>query len=210
MADNYLENKMEEHRRGNTGVKHVLHRTPSGAMAGSINLPFPSRRVLLISHGDISSDSVSRSVLRALSASGCSVAFTGDSFRSGQLTAQTDGGQFHLVGIGDTAALDRTISYITSKRGPVEIIVECGDPVLYNHAIRTASPASDCLKIRIGNVKSSDIKPDETAIIPATDIAPDVFANAAARITVYLALPDSAMLRGITVRINPDGSAVMV
>lgn len=47
MADNYLENKMEEHRRNSSAKKHRPKLTPTGQKAGSLCIKYPPKRVFI-------------------------------------------------------------------------------------------------------------------------------------------------------------------
>ena len=122
MADNYLEKKMEEHRRGNSAGNYTRRLTPNGAKAGHVLMPFPPRRVLVIAE-DVPSDDIAMGVVRALCTTGCRVAFTGNDFSEGQKAAQSTGGQFHKVPYGNLEALDNAMAYIAEKCGSVEIRV---------------------------------------------------------------------------------------
>ena len=65
MADNYLEKKMEEYRRGNSAGNYTRRMTPNGTKAGHILMPFPSRRVLVIAE-DVPSDDIAMGIVRSL------------------------------------------------------------------------------------------------------------------------------------------------
>lgn len=214
MADNYLENKMEEHRRrAGASPAYTARRSPAGARAGTVNLPFPPLTALLLSAGDISADALARSVLRSLTAAGCSVAFTGTDLRRGQLTAQSDGGQFHRIADGsDLDALDRAMARVAEVRGAFGMIINCGAPQLYARAAASAYASPQCLKINIAcdGGDTRRLFPDEILIQPADgSTSAETFAAAAGRLALYLALPDStALLRGRSISILPDGRPV--
>ena len=82
MADNYLERKMEEHRRGPMPA-YRRRVTSRGLPPGTVSFPFPVRRIIVFSAGEIP-DAVAAgnavglrdSLVKALAATGCRVAFT--------------------------------------------------------------------------------------------------------------------------------------
>ncbi len=97
MADNYLERKMEEHRRG--PMPAYRHRVTSrGLPPGTVSFPFPVRRIIVFSAGEIP-DAVAAgnavglrdSLVKALAATGCRVAFTEADIVSRNRLAQTSG-----------------------------------------------------------------------------------------------------------------------
>lgn len=97
MADNYLERKMEEHRRGPMPA-YRRRVTSRGLPPGTVSFPFPVRRIIVFSAGEIP-DAVAAgnavglrdSLVKALAATGCRVAFTEADIVSRNRLAQTSG-----------------------------------------------------------------------------------------------------------------------
>lgn len=54
MADNYLENKMEEHQRG--AARKAAPRFVSGSRAGHLDLPLPRLRVVIVGYDETAAD----------------------------------------------------------------------------------------------------------------------------------------------------------
>ena len=94
MADNYLEKKMEEHRRGVTS--HYRPRlTPSGSRAGILSLPFPPRRVLVSLDNNARNvglaETIRDALVKKLVQTGSRVAFTHSDRVTGNRMAQAMG-----------------------------------------------------------------------------------------------------------------------
>lgn len=199
MADNYLEKKMEEYRRGNSAGNYTRRMTPNGPKAGHILMTFPSRRVLVIAE-DVPSYDIAMGIVRSLCTTGCRVAFTGNDFSEGQKAAQSTGGQFHKVPNGNLTALDNAMAYITEKWGSVEILISCGAENAFNHASASHFLDSGCVRIIVGE----NITPSSGAI--SVELLADTPVDAVTRLILYLALPDSAMLCGYKIKVSPDGT----
>lgn len=89
MADNYLERKMEEYRSGK-GVTYRHRTTPTGARPGTLNVKFPSRRVLVTG----GARGIGRTIVKAFCDAGCRVAFCDIDSKAGAATAQATGRSF--------------------------------------------------------------------------------------------------------------------
>ncbi len=97
MADNYLERKMEEHRRGPMPA-YRRRVTSRGLPPGTVSFPFPVRRivVLLAVEDPDTATAEARvalrdSIVKALAATGCRVAFTEGDIVSRNRLAQSSG-----------------------------------------------------------------------------------------------------------------------
>lgn len=97
MADNYLERKMEEHRRGPMPA-YRRHVTSRGVPPGTVSFPFPVRRILVLSAGEGTDSAAERnvvalrdSIVEALAATGCRVAFAESDIVWRNRLAQTTG-----------------------------------------------------------------------------------------------------------------------
>ena len=91
MADNYLEKKMEEHRRG-TAVKPPRRRlSPIGERPGMVSFKIEQLRVFVT----VASTEYGAAIVRRLSEAGCKVAFTSEDDKTGRELAQTSGARHY-------------------------------------------------------------------------------------------------------------------
>ncbi|MCM1021901.1 MAG: SDR family oxidoreductase [Muribaculum sp.] len=119
MADNYLENKMEEYRRG-TYRKHYQPRlSPNGQKAGTISFKFPQRRVFVTG----GANGIGKAVVTEFRNANCNVAFCDIDTKNGNITAQATGAQFYHVDITNPEALESCLKKITDSWGDIDIIV---------------------------------------------------------------------------------------
>ena len=118
MADNYLENKMEEYRSGKTR-SYRPKLTPSGAKAGTLNVKFPARRVYVTG----GASGIGREIVRQFRDAGCKVAFCDIDRVSGAATAQATGAQFHPVDVADAQALETSLKRVIDAWGDIDVLV---------------------------------------------------------------------------------------
>lgn len=118
MADNYLENKMEEYRSGKNR-KTVIRRTPSGAKPGTINVKFPPRRVFVTG----GAGGIGRAIVEAFRQADCRVAFCDIDAKAGAATAQATGAQFYPVDVTDADTLDACVQRIIDSWGDLDVVV---------------------------------------------------------------------------------------
>ena len=91
MADNYLEKKMEEHRRG-VVIKRNMHRmTPGGDRPGTVSFSIDMLRVLVTD----GSGKCGVAIINRLREAGCKVAFSMDDEKAGRTLAQKSGARFY-------------------------------------------------------------------------------------------------------------------
>lgn len=90
MADNYLEKKMEEYRRGAV-VKAARKLSPTGERRGMISLKIDELRVFVT---DASTDN-SAAIVRRLREAGCKVAFVCGDDKAGRNLAQASGARHY-------------------------------------------------------------------------------------------------------------------
>lgn len=114
MADNYLENKMDEHRRA--GVRPTVSR--AARTAPSVTLRLACRHILV----DSVRHETAPAIMSRLSATGATVTFIDDDAAFGTRLAQSTGARF----IPLTDSLEAAIAKATADRGPVEAIIACG------------------------------------------------------------------------------------
>ncbi|MDE5594200.1 MAG: hypothetical protein K2I89_01325 [Muribaculaceae bacterium] len=91
MADNYLEKKMEEHRRGGIAKSNARRLTPSGDRLGTVSFRIEPLRIFVT---DGSSDYATVIICR-LRAAGCNVAFFSADEKNGRELAQKSGARFY-------------------------------------------------------------------------------------------------------------------
>lgn len=123
MADNYLENKMDEYRRGVLSAPSRRKMTPSGHARGCasfLSFPVGLRVFVLADHAD-------EETLKAMTDAGCRVAFTGLDKSEGTAVAQSCGAQYHPIDPEDGEAVGRSLELIRSRwRGEADVLVSFG------------------------------------------------------------------------------------
>lgn len=132
MADNYLENRMDDLRRGNRPA-YRPRLTPSGAATGKLTLNFPSRRVLVTG----GANGIGRAIVEAYCRAGCRVAFFDIDRNAGQTTASATGSRFIPLDITDHEALRNEIDQLIHRWGDLDIIVN-------NAGIAHFKPLEEC------------------------------------------------------------------
>ena len=145
MADNYLENKMDEYRRGLLSAPSRRKTTPSGYARGCASfLPFPpGLRVFVLA------DMPGEDELKAMVDAGCRVAFTGIDKTEGTRLAQKCGAQYHPISPNDEAAVEHSLELIKQRwRGDVQVIVSYG---------KTFPTGFDGFKIAVGDNSGAHI-----------------------------------------------------
>lgn len=118
MADNYLENKMEEYRSGKLQKRSVKY-TPTKTKPGTIIVKFPPRRVFVTG----GASGIGRAIVEAFRKADCKVAFCDINNKAGNATAQATGAQFHPVDVTDASALETCVSRIINSWGDIDVIV---------------------------------------------------------------------------------------
>jgi len=138
MADNYLENKMEEHRR--TGGGPAIRRLRSTYRPGphELVLDFPELRVLVID-GD---EGRGREIVAAYRSIGALVDFTGIDRHAGAATAQATGARFLPVTGDDDSLLSMVHRSVTDRGGLDVVIGNLPDTVTFQETIRRFDPES--------------------------------------------------------------------
>ena len=90
MADNYLEKRMDDLRRGNRPGAYRPKLTPSGVVTGKLQVAFPPRRVLVTG----GASGIGRAIVEAYCTAGCRVAFVDTDMEAGRSTASATGSRF--------------------------------------------------------------------------------------------------------------------
>lgn len=167
MADNYLENKMEEYRKG--AVRKPERRSPSGNKPHTALMPCALRGAFVI--GDTALSPLLKACAMALRDTSCRTAFCCTDKAAGATTAQALGLQYYPL--HDTGCL--TVSAAVDKAGE-------------------AYGAIDVLVYEVSGTLYVDVSGNQSAITQAPDCPSEVFIAAASRLLVYLALPQSTDL----------------
>ncbi len=102
MADNYLEKKMEEHRRGVAAVASSRKRSPTGSRRGTVALRIDPLRVFVTD----AAPEVGQAVVRRLREAGCSVAFVAENGEEAVQLARSSGARFYPRNVAGGAVAD--------------------------------------------------------------------------------------------------------
>lgn len=116
MADNYLEKKMEEHRRGATPA-YRPKLTPRGDRPGTWSLPFAQRRVW-VRRDERCCAELHETLVRQLASAGCRVVFVEANPTLCARLAQSSG----ACGVGSDAAVER----VKERWEGIDVEVVCG------------------------------------------------------------------------------------
>lgn len=117
MADNYLENKMDEYRRGAAAKTVKRHLSPSGTRPGTVSLKIEPLRVLVT---DVSDD-YGAAIVRQLRDAGCRVAFVCGDDKSGRALSQSTGSRYYPASLGGS-----TVADLTAAWGDLDAVVITG------------------------------------------------------------------------------------
>lgn len=117
MADNYLENKMEEHRRGTSAAPRRL--SPTGQRPGMLTVKFPRRNVLVIDNTAY----LSATAIKTLASAGCQVSFCGTERRAGTMLAQSSASRFYPVESFNESHLRHVVTDIIKLKGSVDAVI---------------------------------------------------------------------------------------
>lgn len=183
MADNYLENKMEEHRRAQASGRPA--QSYKGATRRQIfNEHFERRRIFVC-------DGLSergQAIVRRLSESGARVAFTGADRRAGTALAQSSGARFYTVEAVSATSVREALGALGEVWGGVDVIV---------------SPSAEFAgegEARVIIYESGDY--GASALRHTVIDAPQLTAAELARIILFAALESSDTLAGKRVRVE--------
>ncbi len=183
MADNYLENKMDEHRRAQASGR------PASSYKGAprrqiFNEHFERRRIFVC-------DGLSergQAIVRRLGEAGARVAFAGIDRRAGTALAQSCGARFYPVEAVTAEAVGEALAALNEAWGGVDVIV---------------SPSAELAgegEARVIIYESGDY--DASALRHTVIDAPQLTAAELARIVLFAALESSDSLAGKRVRVE--------
>lgn len=183
MADNYLENKMEEHRRAQASGRPA--QSYKGAPRRQIfNEHFERRRIFVC-------DGLSergQAIVRRLSESGARVAFTGADVREGTALAQSCGARFYPVEAVSAASVSEALGALGEVWGGVDVIVSPSAEFDGEGEARLITYESD----------DDGVSSRRHTVIDA----PSLTAAELARIVLFAALESSDSLAGKRVRVE--------
>lgn len=112
VADNYLEKKMEDYRRGQTALPMSSHRKNKNRIG---------LRVFVIG-GETPSGA---QIVIELRKSGWRVAFTNPDIKSGRHLAQATGSQHHPISPSTTESLQHSFELISDHWGCLDLVIDC-------------------------------------------------------------------------------------
>ncbi len=116
MADNYLEQKMEDMRSGKLRPSSLTTATPR---KGFLQVPFPPRRVLVTG----GANGIGLAITRAYINAGCKVAVFDIDKERGQQLAQNEGIRFYHVDLCDAKKVEESFLNLLHAWRDVDIIV---------------------------------------------------------------------------------------
>lgn len=185
MADNYLENKMDEHRRA--GVRPTVSR--AARTAPSVTLRLACRHIFV----DNVRHEAAPAIMSTLSATGATVTFIDDDAAFGTRLAQSTGARF----IPMTGSLEAAIAKASADRGPVEAIIACGGLTSDIPHLLDLTKADNLLILGPADLTTLPAETRTIALTPNT-LTPAQTAS----LTLYLLTRPTTSLKSITIEIK--------
>ena len=172
MADNYLEKKMEDYRRGN------LNRLPRqrGSM-GSGNvpvLPVQSQRIALVVRNRVIREAL---LVAFQQIGGLKVAFLGSDYREGNLLAQKYGALFVVGSVSDS--MDGLLAHASKRWGGIDVVVADDESCLNDVAKKQVLINFETNQTQIDN-NSRNVNTTSNIIevvVPFPDLSADAIAK---------------------------------
>lgn len=116
MADNYLEKKMEDYRRGN--LKRLPRQRGSVGSGNVSVLPVQSQRIALVVRNRVIREAL---LVAFQQIGGLKVAFLGSDYREGNLLAQKYGALFVVGSVSDS--MDGLLAQASKRWGGIDVVV---------------------------------------------------------------------------------------
>lgn len=148
MADNYLEKRMDDLRRGQRPGAYRPKLTPVGHATGKLQVAFPPRRVLVTG----GASGIGRAIVEAYCKAGCRVAFVDNDTEAGRSTASATGSRFIPLDVADAEALVREIEALIHVWGDLDIIVN-------NVGISRFTPLEECSVEEFDRTMAVNLRP---------------------------------------------------
>lgn len=118
MADNYIERRMEDMRSGKLSSHHASS-TMAKPRKGYLQIPFPSRRVLVTG----GANGIGLAIARAFLKLGCTVAVFDCDAESGKLLASKEGIRFYPVDLTDVQCTEEAVDNLLRAWRDIDIVV---------------------------------------------------------------------------------------
>ena len=158
MADNYLEKRMDDLRRGNRPGAYRPKLTPSGVATGKLQVAFPPRRVFVTG----GASGIGRAIVEAYCKAGCRVAFVDTDMEAGRSTASATGSRFIPLDVADADALVEAMETLMHSWGDLDIIVN-------NVGVCRFVPLDECSVEEFDRTMAVNLRP---VFITARTLAP--------------------------------------
>lgn len=175
MADNYLEKKMEDYRRGN------LNRSPrQRSYMGSGNvpaLPVQLQRIALV----VKNRDITEALLVAFQQiGGLKVAFLGSDYREGNLLAQKYGALFVRESESVSESMDELLAQASRRWGGIDVIVTDDESCLNGIAEKQVLIRFEANQMQINNDSRNvnSISNIIEVVVPFVDFSADAIASA--------------------------------
>lgn len=200
MADNYLENKMDDYRRGVTAK--APRRSCSAAVATPSPISIPPHNITLF----ISTPVLLRALLSVFHGlPGLKVAFAATDAREGNKLAQSTGSMFVPVRQLDTAAAVRLQAEATRRWGGADIIMTDRPDCISSASLSAADITVPAPKTVIFNFCTHASATGALSDSGSTDIIINIPAPAGdllpvARVALLLLSPQAGPISGITLQ----------
>lgn len=120
MADNYLERKMEEYK-ATVSSKKAMHRPVYGVRPGTVVLPYPSKRIMVIG----AESWIGETVVRSFRKADCRVVFCSKQTKYGARLAQDSGAQFYPCDDYSCESLLGILNRIVISSGNIDVVICC-------------------------------------------------------------------------------------
>lgn len=178
MADNYLEKKMEEHRRGVTAKAVGRRLSPVGERRGTVSFKIDELRVLVTD----ASTETGMAIVRRLREGGCKVAFVTKEEKAGRELAQSSGARYYPVSFNGSVTED-----IVQAWGNIDVIVATDGERVDEAGAKKIILVGESPEIFL--MRNTAVNAVDTATLTPAEVA---------HLCLFLCLKESACLNGVT------------